>query len=308
MRNMGNNDGSVRALVAAFVLGLFRPLGTRTSQLLYLLVFAVAFVLAAHHLWVRYGDQVLARDEYTLDAEMIELVSIPSWIRTDIKRQAFEDGSLGQLRLTQPDLALRVANAFALQPWVSRVKRVNPKYGRVTVELEYREPVAMVWVTDESGRPALLAVDAHGIVLPTADFPDQDSSNPDYLHIEVANASVWPADIWGACWGDERVHGAARLAATLRDTWQRLGLQRIVVTTRQLRDGSVGPPTYQLISRDGVAVIWGSAPGRERAGEPDPRQKITRLLDTLETHHRLPPDPPLDLRVPDAPSVAAKPN
>jgi hypothetical protein len=309
---MGNNDGSLRALTTAILLRLFRPLEARTSQLLYLFVFVVVFLLASNYLWTRHSKRVLSRDEYVLKADMIELKSVPSWIRTDITREAVKDGSLEGLSLAQPNLAVRVANAFALHPWVSKVSRINPKYGRVIVELKFRRPVAMVWVWDKNGNASLLPVDAQGIVLPTADFDcgddpeEQKRVNSQYLQVEVANDSVWPAAGFGSCWGDERVHGAARLAAVLLDTWRRLGIQRIVVTTPQLHDGSVGPPLYQLVGRDGATIIWGSSPGRELEGEPLPRQKLTRLLDLVEQYGQLPTDLPIDLRTSDAPSVAAK--
>ena len=309
---MGNKNGSLRALFSALLLRLFRPLAARTSQLLYLFLLIVALVVGSHQLWKRYADHVLGRDDYILNADKIELTFVPPWIRTDITRQAVEDGSLEGLSLAQPNLAVRVADAFALHPWVSNVNRINPKYGRVEVELEYRRPVAMVWVTDKDGMPALLPVDGRGIVLPTADFLATGDSEqaPDtalYLHIEVANENVWPASDAGSSWGDERVHGAARLAAVLLDTWQRLGLGRIVVTTRHRRDGSVAPPSYQLISRGGATIIWGSSPGRERTGEPSSQQKITRMLDIMEQNDELPSDPVIDLRTSNIPSVASRP-
>ena len=309
---MGNKSGSLRVLFTAFLLRLFRPLEARTSQLLYLFLFIVAMVVGSHQLWKRYAGHVLNRNDYVLNADKIELTFVPPWIRTDITRKAVEDGSLEGLSLAQPNLAVRVADAFALHPWVSKVNRINPKYGRVVVELEYRRPVAMVWVTDKDGMPALLPVDARGIVLPTADFLSTDDSKqaPDtalYLQIEVANENVWPASDAGSSWGDERVHGAARLAAALLETWQRLGLARIVVTTRHRRDGSVAPPSYQLVSRGGTTIIWGSSPGRERTGEPSPQQKITKLLDLIEQYDELPSDPTIDLRTSNIPSVASRP-
>ena len=232
---MGNNAGSFRALLTVFMLGLFRPVKSHTSQLLYLGLFVVILVLGSHTLWVRYADQILQHDDYVLSADMIELTSVPPWIRTDIKRQAFDQGSLEGLSLAQPKLAVQVADAFALHPWVSQVKRVNPNYRRVVVDLEYREPVAMVWVTHMvEGQPqfGLYPVDGGGIFLPSADFyatsdsqdpgqaSEHDPNNAEYLQIEVANDdNVWPAAAEGSSWGDERVHGAARLAALLLDVF-----------------------------------------------------------------------------------------
>ena len=67
-------------------------------------------------------------------------------------------------------LAVKVARAFELNPWVARVKWVRKSYpGQVEVELEYRRPVAMVevYTDDEMG---LFPIDSHAVLLDPRDY------------------------------------------------------------------------------------------------------------------------------------------
>lgn len=307
MRIMSNRHGPFRALLDALLVRLVRPLQPGTSRVVYMAVLAVVLILAAHQLWRRHAGQVLADRQYVLTADRIELTHVPPWIRADLPARAVRDGSLAGLNLTQPNLTVRVADAFAMQPWVSRVNRVKKKYGRVVVDLDYRRPVAMVWVTDPKGQPGLFPVDSEGRLLPPGDF-DREQVTKDYLQVEVRGAEPWPADQAGSTWGDDRIHGAARLATVLLDCWKSLGLSRIVVIDRYRSDGSKAPPAYQLLARSGAVVAWGSAPGEEASGEPSPSQKIARLRKEVKQQGQLPPGQTIELQRPaTGPSLARRP-
>ncbi len=306
---MSDRRGFGRTLMSLGAARLFGARGAHVSPTVYMLVIALGLGGGAYCLWRNYADQILMGVDYTLTAEMIEITPPPPWIRADIakiKAQAVVEGSLSGMNLTRTDLAVRVADAFAMHPWVAKVNYTEKRYGRVAVELDYRRPVAMVWVTDEVG-PGLLPIDAEGVLLPTADFlPEQARSN--YLHVEVRDAkpSVQTA---GSPWGDQRVHGAAQVAAQLLDIWKELGLSLIVVIDQYDPSGAKISAKYRLSTRDGRVILWGHAPGEEVRGELTARRKVARLSHYLKETgplNKLLKNRPWDLSQPAPPFVARR--
>jgi hypothetical protein len=141
----------------------------------------------------------------------------------------------------------------------------------VTVTLEYRRPVAVVEITS-GGRPGLLFVDAEGVLLPSDDFAQNQAKN--FLRIAAGHST--PAGVYGAPWGDERVAGAARLAAALGDRWRDAALVRI----EAVRAAS-GELIYELRTAGETRVIWGASPGQESPREPSTQQKLAALANYL---------------------------
>lgn len=317
---MSKSRNSWRDALSEAIAGLLRPLPLPTSRFIYLLVFALVFTLGAHRVWQRHAKRILSDERYTLTTDKIQLSPPAPWLKTvDIKTRAFRDGSLAGLKFTQRDLTVRVADAFAMQPWIARIKYpVVKKYGRVVVNVEYRRPVAMVWGTlpvnvgrDASGKPQydpdklyVFPVDAEGVLLPTQDFTEQQADH-DYLHVEVSN--TWPAGGAGSPWGDARVHGAAAIAAVLLDHWKVIGLDRVVVDQKHDATGAKTRPTYGLLARNGCFIRWGSAPGQESSGEVASSQKIDHLLKIVQEQRTLPPNRELDVSGLDRQSVAGRP-
>jgi hypothetical protein len=151
---------------------------------------------------------------------------------------------------------------------VAKVVRVHKRFpAAAEVELQYRRPVAVVRV-EPQGESRLLFVDESGILLPTEDFAPEQGK--DYLRIE-ANGEV-PTGGYGLPWQSDRIKGAARVAAALVQSWQKLGLYRIV--TVQAADGQL---LYELRTQRDVRIIWGAVPGREMPAEPSAEQKIAAL-------------------------------
>lgn len=255
-------------------------------------VVVVLVVLAAagyglSEAWQRWGNRVLASADYVVTPEQIVVSPQPTWIHADIKAEVIRDNSLSRLDVRDRSVLERVERAFALHSWVARVKQVRKSYpARIHVELEYRQPVAMVEVTSQN-RPGLLFVDAASILLPSEEFSASEARN--YLRISAGN--VAPAGVYGTPWGSEPVAGAARLAAAWGDRWQAFQLYRIVIG-----DDGHGQPLYELQTQDGRRVVWGRAPGRELTGEPQAEAKIARLAELCAPQGSLPPgDRPLDL-------------
>ena len=81
-----------------------------------------------------------------------------------------------------------------------------------------------------------------------------------------------PAGPYGSVWGSERVAGAARIAAAFGSRWKEAGLYRIAAV-----ESSSGEILFELRTREGTRIVWGSAPGREATGEPSAEQKILAL-------------------------------
>jgi hypothetical protein len=233
-----------------------------------LLCAIVSFAIA----WNRWGAPATNGPDYVVTPDKISLTPQPQWIHANVKAEVVRAGGLSQLHLREPKLVEQVAEAFALHAWVAKVVRVEKRYpAHVAVAVEYRRPVAAVEIT-LGGQRQLLFVDAESILLPSADFAQNQAG--DYLRI--AGVSGGPAGVYGAPWGDERVAGAARIAAAIGPRFKDAGLYRILPA-----EITGGQMTYELRTAGDTRVIWGAAPGREGAQEPSPEQKFAALMTLI---------------------------
>lgn len=233
---------------------------------------AVAVLLVAAGVgaavWPRVAALVAGREEAILVPAAIELRGKAPWVKADIRAEALRASSLDQpLPLHDPELPVRLARAFDMHPWVRRVVRVDVRHpAAATVEVECREPVAMVGVDG-----GLLAVDADGHVLPSADFTAESAAGYPRLTGIVSS----PQGPEGALWGDAAVEEGATLARVIGPEWVALGLVecRPVATDPQPGAGRA----WELVDGEGRVIRFGSAPGRESAGEPSAAAKVARL-------------------------------
>lgn len=260
------------------------------------LIAAVLLVLAGLGVsaaWRHWGGAVVAHPSYAIQAENIAVTPQPEWVHTDVKAEVVRNGSLEKLQLLDPQVTVKVARAFEIHNWVASVQRVSKQYpAKIVVELEYRRPVAMVEVLD-NGKPGLVPIDGHGVVLPPENFAEQTRN---YLRI-FAGETV-PAGPVGTPWGDERVLGAASIALALSPHWKKLDLYRIRVTDDTLLTKKPAEIVYEVTNRDKAKILWGHAPGAERTGEASATEKLARLLAFAEKHGPFSPDTAseLDLR------------
>ena len=146
-------------------------LAVRYRKLLAALAVAIAAALGARSAWRLIGPRTADDDRYLVAAAHVAATPRPEWINADVVAEALRDASLnGRLSLLDDDLCPRLAKAFALHPWVSKVARVEKRAGpSVEVVLEYRRPACMVEVS-EGGEPGLFPVDTQGVLLPTSGF------------------------------------------------------------------------------------------------------------------------------------------
>lgn len=217
--------------------------------------------------WVlvsRFSDAPLGDRRNILVPDNVELVGAEAWIRADLKAEALRDASLDAgLPLDDPELARRLARAFAIHPWVREVVSVSLKHpAAARVEIRCREPVAMVSVPG-----GLLAVDAEGIVLPSDDFTAESAAR----YPRITGIESGPRGAAGFVWGDPLVEEAAAIAAVIGPEWEPLGL----VECRPA--GSLQPTVWELVGPGDRAIRFGSAPGRELEGEATAAMKAARL-------------------------------
>ncbi len=259
------------------------------------MLFLVLVMLA----WNRWGSGVQNDPRRLLTAENLTITPQPEWIDqdTDIKAEAIRDGSLLGINLLDDQASVQIARAFELHTWVRKVHRVQKGApGRVTVELEYRRPVALVEVLFQevlSYEP----VDGEGVVLPEDLFHRDPAHLRNYLRITADYAM--PVGPLGTPWGDSRVHGAARIAVLLEKAWQAWDLQRIVALPP---DELSRKPTFEIRGRGSSRILWGHAPGDEITGEPQPLEKLAWLAEFMKQRGTLDgegkPAEEIDLRLP----------
>jgi hypothetical protein len=238
------------------------------------------FAAGWYFLWEKFSGEVLSSQEYLVTPERVQISRPPAWIRSDIRAEVFRDASLdGPLSIMDPDLAERIAGAFALHPWVARVVEVRKLApARVEVDLIYRKPACMVLQAEGQ----LLPVDVEGVLLPADDFSPVEAVRYPRLE-QIDSVPVGPP---GTRWGDVGVTGGAQIAAAIGSAWHDLCLDRIVpskVTGIGYADG----PTFELYTLGGSRYLWGRAPGTDVPGEIPAAEKVARLINYKQEYGTL---------------------
>lgn len=284
------------ANVALARLAALSRLGGTRGRLVIGLVIAIGIIAGLRAAWDRWGEPSLADKAYQLTADEIIVTPQPAWIHGDVKAEVIRDARLTDLNLRDRQLLDKLTRAFALHSWVAEVKRVEKAYpARVTIDLVYRQPVAMVEIRSGE-KPGLLFIDAQSVVLPSEDFAVAQTR--EFLRISAGD--VLPTGVYGTEWGSRRILGAAQVAAAWGDRWKPLGLYRIVV-----KEDPNAEPVYELHTRGEGRAIWGRAPGDEAPGEPSAEEKIAHLTQVVKQHGPLDQSAsprPIDLRHPSAPT------
>ncbi|MGB8853750.1 MAG: hypothetical protein WCC69_09315 [Pirellulales bacterium] len=223
-----------------------------------------AAALIGWQLWDRFGEAVRANPDTVLFPEAVDVQGVALWVRGDLRTEALRNASLdGGLPLDDPELPQRLERAFAMHPWVRQVERVTLREpAAAVIEVRCREPVAMVGVPG-----GLLAVDAEGVVLPSADFTAEAAAE----YPRVVNVQSSPLGVEGSRWGDPLVHEAAAVAAAIGPDWKQLGLREL-----RAADTPRGR-VWELVGPEARTIRFGSAPGQEQPGEPAAAVKLGRL-------------------------------
>jgi hypothetical protein len=290
-----------RTSASGFVAKLIPLPGAAWRQALIGLALVALPIGGAYYAWDRWGDQITADGDYVLRAESVQVTPPPAWVRADVRADVVRDGGLTGLSLLDPQLTVKVFQAFSAHSWVENVSRVSKgppdSPARVVVEMTYRKPVAMVEVV-LNGQPGLLPVDGDAILLPPHDFTADQTR--EFLRIAVPHAT--PSGPVGTAWGQSEVHEAARIAVLFQDVWKKCGLYRIQLVPVGAADSTQIVPTFELQSRSGASVIWGRAPDlRNETDAKTALAKVASVLKHVEINGSLetaPATTTLDVRVP----------
>lgn len=266
--------------------------GTLLGTLLLMGLFVGGWWLA----WQALAPQLLSSARYQFRPEHVEISPLPRWIHTDLQAEVFRTIAFDHNQSILDDqVTQRFHDAFALHPWVAKVRRVSKiPPSRIKVELEYRRPVCMVQVPR-----GLYPVDADGVFLPTADFSPVEAN----AYPLLVNVETMPVGTAGMRWGDARVLGGAQIAAAFGEAWNRLGLRLIVPSAKPVLNEQYA---FELTARSGTRIVWGLPPGSEPTPGASAAEKVARLLKYFDEHNSL--DGPagahqLDIRNPNAISV-----
>jgi hypothetical protein len=247
---------------------IFRPRWILGSALL-----SVIAVLAP---WViRQLPDLKELPEYQLAFSQIQVDPPPTGgIPADlVSRVQLRGGLPDKLSLLDPKLPQTVAEAFAMHPWIERVVEVRNIYpALVKVQVEYRQPVAVVLV-----KSGLYPVDGKGVLLPPADFSDENVGQL----IPVHGVMTTPYAPEGRPWSDPAVMAAADLASYLGSRWRELQLTAIIVARPESAATRPDEIPLELETAGGSRILWGRRPASQHPGELTGEQKLGRVQKYL---------------------------
>jgi hypothetical protein len=258
--------------------GVFQP-----ATLWWLACALLAVVFLPYLPWMT--PDLSSRPEYRIDWTSVMVTTPPRGVPARLVDEVRTHAQLPEeLPLLQPGLAKQLATAFAAHPWIERVNHVEVKrQRRIEVDLTYRR-AALVVETSRGFYP----VDAHGVLLPPADFaPDDVNKLP-----VCRNVKTLPQGSAGEQWGDVVVECAAGIAESIAPSgdiekhWKRLGLAAIVAPVPKSAEPSPEDLSFDIVTRGGSLIRWGHAPGADTL-EPTVEQKLARLGQVVQNQGSL---------------------
>jgi hypothetical protein len=257
------------------------PLQGRAFRMLFWVAILGGVAWGGAYAWRTWGAPATRGPEYLVSADKIETTPLPAWIRSDVVAEVVRDGSLENQSILDPQLTVKVADAFRLHPWVRSVRRVSKsRPAKVEVDLEYRRPAALVELTTPEAR-GVLPVDEEGVLLPRSDFVDHQGRliEEALKYPLIVGGDALPQGPPGAVWGNKTIYGAARVAAALRAAWGEFGLFKIAPAAETTTSPD---PEFVLLARNGSRVIWGPAPGDKPTDQDLTEAKIDKLVDYVQ--------------------------
>lgn len=219
------------------------------------------------------------REEYQVGVDQVVISPAPRWVPEDLVQRVFARADFGDsLSLQDPMVSEKIALAFHTHPWIEQLKRVRKSFpAKITVEVVYREPVAMVQVVGGGYLP----IDKFGVLLPDEDFSSADIDRYPII-TDVTSIPIRR----GESWGDAAVVGAAELAAVLTRTnegeqswWRALGLQAIRAPQQVAIGNDAANLQYRLVTPGGSEILWGRSPSTQHPAELKVAQKLERMAE-----------------------------
>lgn len=240
--------------------------------------------------WRYYGAAKLDLAYYGLRKENVHLPPQPRWMRsTNVLDEVFEGSALSNLSLLDSQTPAAIARVFDAHPCVRKTHRVQRTAGQIIINLEYRQPVAMIALPKDeklgAGDSVFYAVDSDSVLLDDKNFIREDIPN----YITVFCKMEKPSElVKGKPFGDQRIAEAVRLCTFLLQYREGAKLTRLYVYPPR----AVGKSRswLELETLNESRIQWGSAPGLELPGENTASAKLKMLIefssDGKETKNR----------------------
>ncbi|MFK8110885.1 MAG: hypothetical protein AB8B91_01710 [Rubripirellula sp.] len=236
----------------------------------------VLMIVCGYVSWHRWGAQHLTPRYQGVDVTQIQVTPPPEHVRSNVVKTVYRDTAMDGLSLLDQEATAKVASAFSMHPWVRQVIGVRKlPGGKLDVQLEYREPVAMVLVSKPNPvdqQSYFLPIDGEGVLLPCTEFARSETRN--FIHIEVPGVYASNRFI-GTPFGDTRVEAAARLAEILAPFREQAQIHSIG-THGDLRQSEI--TMLELTMKSGATMFWGFPPGQEPPGERTVEMKLQALM------------------------------
>lgn len=234
--------------------------------------------------WRFYGAPKLDMAYYGLKKENIHLPTQLKWMReTNVLDDVFDQSNLASMSLLDSQTPVVLARLFNAHPCVRRTLRVERLAGQVMINLEYREPVAMVYCIDKDEatgqeKACFLPVDAESVLLDTKNFTSTDV--PQYIAIHTENPMLSGKPVAGKPFGDSRVEEAVQLCWLLKRFRESAQITGVYV----YKAPRVGKSRWwlEIETASGPRFEWGSAPGMEGLDEPTAETKLNHLLSVAK--------------------------
>jgi hypothetical protein len=247
----------------------------------------MALLLAGYLGWRFYGAKALDTAYYALKKENIHISDKPTWLRSDVVSEVFEQSRLERMSLLDDQTTAVIAKAFDIHPWVKKTHRVHRMAGgQIMINAEFRQPVAMVHCESEPNatseamdQESFLPVDSEGILLPTKDFSQEDIPNYILIYAQNIQSSDYPRV--GMTLADPQIAEAillCRFLAPLRAQ----GLAKLSsVYVYPNASGGNSRWRLEITTKGGPRILWGSAPTHEATNEPTANTKLKRLVELI---------------------------
>ena len=242
---------------------LFRPRRLLLLALIPVAVVATPFVK-------KHWPQPSVNPVYLFRAAEIRITPPPRPVPSNLVERAVGTAKLEtEFNVLDRTLLPRLAEAFAREPWVSRVVQLRKGLpAHVEIDLEYRRPVAMIDV-----KQGVYPIDEQGVLLPPEDFSPAESLR----YPLITGVRTLPAGPPGTPWGDGVVQGAAKIAAVVGPHWEELDLTAIHAPAVAVASPQIDDLIFELHARNGSKIVWGRTPGTGHPGELTADQKLGRL-------------------------------
>jgi hypothetical protein len=232
-------------------------------------------------------EWLIVQPSYQVPFDEIKLVPPPpEWYRGDAR--AFLESVRERAGISRPIPILemtaeQVKVMFVQSPWVERVDRViYPPHG-LRIELQYREPVALITIP---GNGAYL-LDRSATILPRSDVdPDRLKQPGRLVHIQGDGLAA-PSDPQpGATWkpkagiaditseGNLRIRSAAGLAGFLVKKMRATEAPLLpALEISHINPMDLSGRGLFVWNGDKTWILWGDAPGEEPPGSLDAEEK-----------------------------------